>query len=234
MVDMIPTVINERWTLLLPEHRAVRAEWPYWEKPRLAAMHDRIRPGDVVYDIGAEEGDLPCLWATWGAQVHLFEPTAAIWPNMRAIFDANGYRPGGWFVGFANDHDDYIKPGYETFGSGAWPALAHDTLTPHPGFCHAWERPDLPSVTVDTYAATVGVAPTVLTIDVEGSELRVLRGAERTLRESRPTVFVSVHPEFMKQMYDERPDQLMVFMESCGYHGTFLHQDHEHHWRFDP
>jgi FkbM family methyltransferase len=230
---MLPTTINERWTLLLPEHRHARAEWSYWEKARLAAMHDRIVPGDVVYDIGAEEGDLPCLWATWGASVHLFEPNARVWPNMRVIFDANGHQPGGWFVGFAGDVDDFDKPDYETFGAGSWPLVAQGEPIGDHGFCHLWERPDIPKVTVDSYSQVTGSIPTVLTIDVEGSELRVLKGSEQTLRNHRPTVFVSVHPEFMKQMYDERPDQLMVFMESCGYQGTFLAQDHEHHWRFD-
>lgn len=233
-VPMVPTEINERWTLLLPEHRAVRAEWPWWEKPRIAAMHDTIRPGDVVFDIGAEEGDLPCLWATWGATVHMFEPNARVWPNMRVIFEANGYRPGGWFVGFAGDVDEPAKDGYEDYGSEGWPQVAYGPVIGDHGFCHLWERPDIPKVTIDTYVAHTGAVPNVITVDVEGSELRVMRGAANTLVEHKPTVFVSVHPAFMNQMYGEEPQQLHDFMWKHGYDGTFIVEDHEHHWRYDP
>jgi hypothetical protein len=62
-----PTLINGRWPLLLPDHRAARPSWGWWEATRLAAMHHFIQPGDVVYDVGAEEGDFPCLFSTWGA-----------------------------------------------------------------------------------------------------------------------------------------------------------------------
>ena len=104
-VKMIPTYINDRWVLILPEHRHDRPEWPWWEATRLAAMYHFIGEGDVVYDIGAEEGDFPALFAKWGAQVVLVEPNPLVWPNIKAIFDANelSHMVIGSFVGFASD-----------------------------------------------------------------------------------------------------------------------------------
>jgi len=36
-----------------------------WEVERLAAMHAVVKPSDVVYDIGAEQGDMTALLASW-------------------------------------------------------------------------------------------------------------------------------------------------------------------------
>jgi len=74
----------------------------------------------------------------------------------------------------------------------------------------------------------------VITIDVEGSELEVLRGAEQTLRALRPIVFVSVHPEFMRERWGQTPDDLLVQMEMWDYIPTYLGYDHEQHWIFKP
>ena len=71
-VRMVPTLMNGRWELRLPSHRAYRREWttpPYWEPERLDAMHALIEPGDVVYDVGCEEGDMAGLFASWGAKI---------------------------------------------------------------------------------------------------------------------------------------------------------------------
>lgn len=48
------------------------------------------------------------------------------------------------------------------------------------------------AVTIDTLTGRHG-APDVLFIDVEGFELHALRGAERTLKEHRPDLFVEAH-----------------------------------------
>jgi FkbM family methyltransferase len=232
VTDLVATAINDRWTLLLPEHRACRAEWPTWEAPRLAAMFDRIGPGDVVFDLGAEEGDLPALWATWGADVVCVEPNARVWPNIRTIFEGNDLTIGGWFVGFAGD----ITAGRQRGGTEGWPPEADGEVIGDHGFCHLWERPDISRITVDDLATLTGLTPSVLTIDVEGSEGRVLAGAAKTLAEARPTVFVSIHPQFMADMhrwYGDTPTTLINYMASLDYKGTHITTDHEEHWRFD-
>lgn len=231
-VLMVETTINGRWPLLLPEHRAARPEWPTWEQERLAHMHDRLGDGDVIYDIGAEEGDLPALWATWGAQVVLFEPNERVWPNIKAIWEANELpAPLATFAGFAAVHDDVSESG--VLDREGWPESADGPLIGDHGFCNLCERPDIPRMRIDTMAAAVA-PPTAITIDVEGSELHVLRGAERVLRENRPKVWVSVHPEFMAEMYDHTPDDLHGWMRGVGYEPQHLATDHEQHWYYEP
>lgn len=233
---MIDTLINERWHLLLPEHRAVRPEWVTgWEVERIASMHDHLGDGGLsVWDIGAEEGDLPALWASWGNDVALFEPNNRVWPNPRAIFEANGLTPLATFPGFAADHDgDRDIEHLGTRDAQLWPTSSLGPLIGDHGFCNLCERPDIPRVKVDSVAEVIG-PPDAVTIDVEGAELRVLSGAERVLREHRPYVWVSVHPQFMMDTHRDTPAQLDGYMASLGYKRELLAVDHEHHVAYWP
>lgn len=232
-VPMVPTLINGRWLLRLPEHRAARDSWPWWEATRLAAMRHHLDQGDVVWDVGAEEGDFPALWASWGAQVVLAEPNPRVWPNIRAIFYGN-HLPDPLFCwpGFLGDVDDR---GREPPALG-WPGCAEGPVIGDHGFCQLGERPDLPTASIDSLVIDGVRPPTVLTMDVEGSELHVLRGARETLEAHRPKVFVSIHPEVMLDHYGLQDGVQMVrnLMASHGYDEQFLSIDHEHHWMFLP
>lgn len=238
---MIETNVNGRWPLLLPEHRAVRPEWPWWEATRLAAMRHFIKPADLVYDIGAEEGDFPGLFASWGANVVLVEPNPKVWPNIRAIFEANALtdRMRGWYVGFAGDECRTILDWdleHTANPEGPWPVCAHGPIIGDHGFLVIPERPDVSITTVDWLAEHFGL-PDVITIDVEGAELTVLRGASRVLRDNRPLVFVSVHidlPWIDEKYPGDTGENLAVFMNEHGYEGVYLTTDHEAHWLYVP
>jgi FkbM family methyltransferase len=225
------TLINGRWSLLLPPHRAERPEWPHWEATRLAHMHHHLgNGGHIVYDVGAEEGDFPGLWSSWGNDVVLFEPNSRVWPNIAAIWRANELEPPiACFAGFAANDSRFERADV----SGTWPTSADGPMISDHGFCNLSERVDLPRIKLDTMAEIVA-PPTAITMDVEGAELRVLRGAEQVLRNNRPLVWVSVHRDFMKDMYGDSPRMLTKFMIECGYESTHLATDHEAHWFWSP
>jgi FkbM family methyltransferase len=241
---MIPTLINDRWTLLLPEHRAHRPEWPWWEATRLAAMYHFIGDGDVVYDIGAEEGDFPALFAQWGADVFLVEPNPKVWPNMKVIFDANriGHKVRGGFVGFASDHNE--EPTVEGLTieeaswwgkSHAWPECADGPVIGDHGFRHLAQEADAtPQLTIDEMVLRSHVVPTHVTMDIEGSELVALRGMQDTMTAHRPYVWVSVHKNAMLDFWCQDPDAVYELMEHYEYERVFLTYDHESHELFVP
>jgi FkbM family methyltransferase len=224
------TLITGRWPLLLPDHRADRPEWYWWEAERLAHMHHFLGDGGhVVFDIGSEEGDFPALWATWGNDAVLLEPNPRVWPNIKAIWEANDLpRPLATFLGFAADETSSTIE----FGQ-PWPEPADGPLIGDHGFCNLAERPDIQRCRIDDVARLI-CPPTAITIDVEGAELHVLRGAENELREHRPLVWVSVHPEFMEDMYGHDPGMIRDFMAGVDYEETWLCADHEQHVFWSP
>ncbi|MBI4142920.1 FkbM family methyltransferase [Candidatus Uhrbacteria bacterium] len=78
---------------------------------------------------------------------------------------------------------------------------------------HATTRPQ---VTLDAFCAARGITPDVIKIDVEGAELRVLRGAHATLERARPRIFLSVHPQHLPLLGDSVA-ALAAEIDALGY-----------------
>lgn len=220
--------VCDRWPLLLPEHRAARPEWDWWELPRLLSMFHNLHQEDVIYDIGTEEGDLSALFAQWCGEIVLVEPNPRVWPNVKAIFEANGIKPPrACLVGFAGTEGDW--PTEEAFTELSWPTCADGPLIGDHGFLNLCERTEVtPVVRVDTISAASD-APTAITMDVEGAELRVLEGAILTLTVDQPLVWVSIHPDFSRDMYGTTRQDVLDLMASHGYRYEHLAAEHEHH-----
>jgi FkbM family methyltransferase len=220
-VTFEPGLICERWKLMLPDFRvAFHAARPKWEIGRLEHMADRVQPGMVVYDVGAEHGDFTALYRTWGADVVPVEPAPAYWPCIRQTYEANGFGPPrAWFSGFAADRDWDIKRG---FGERGWPRSSTDSVIADPGFFHlAYHARMVPGVTVDRLAVMT-LAPDVLSVDVEGAEWHVLHGARETLTRRDVLVYISVHEPTMRNWYDRGLDDLHGLMREAGYEGVQL------------
>lgn len=229
MAETFPTVINHRWTLNLLEHRALNLNWPWWEKERLAAMYNAIRPGDNILDIGAEQGDMTALFAKWigpeGAMV-IVEPSPGFWPNIKATFEANDLVPyQTWQVLVSNETTTVqTHP-----NNSLWPAAADGEISDSVGFSHLNEKPDIPVMKIDD----MNLPPIdVITMDIEGSEYEALQGAEQMIKRDKPIMFISVHPEFMWKAHHHSPDDLHVMLDHWGYDGTYLAFDHEQHWMY--
>lgn len=236
MTAMVRGLINDRWEIMLSEERAsFHAERPLWEAGRLAHMAERVRPGMVVYDIGAEHGDLSALYGLWTrslggpAPVVLIEPEPRMWPSIRQTWEANmdGYgAPPRWFVGFASDETDLrpLGPGMARIGAQndpLWPDAADGPLLHDPGFRHVRERAaDTPRTRIDEFAFASSLPPDAIVMDIEGAEALALRGLERLSR--RPLVWVSVHDvgeEFnaLRDWYHSSAEELDALMRSFGY-----------------
>lgn len=248
MTEMIRTLIADQWVLDLPAHRADRGVWPddgsdragdplwrWWERERLETMRALLDEGDFIVDVGAEEGDMAALYASWGCFVYLAEPNPLVWPNIRAIFEANDLtgQIAGMLVGFFGETAETLID--MTTSRGIWPEVAYGPVIGDHGFRNLAEAndPDVPQIITTIDERILGKVDAI-TIDVEGSELRVLRGAERTLRQHRPLVWCSVHPEFMTDMYGDTESDLHDFMADLDYVGFPLAQLHEDHWLFRP
>jgi FkbM family methyltransferase len=231
---MVETLINGRWTLKLPEHRAARPEWDLhnggWERARLDHMHSTTRPGDRVLYIGAEEGDMCALLRSWGARLMLVEPNEAVWPNIKAIWNANGFDEVPWtFVGFAGRERRDDEWGWET---REWPPCADGPVIGDHGFKELRDPGDRPIITIDEITRS-GFVPDTISMDIEGAEWEALQGAEQTLTDHRPRIYLSLHPEFLIDQYGKYSYEVRRWIIDHGYRETLLDYQHEAHFVYE-
>lgn len=233
MVEMREVLINGNWSLKLPEHRAARPEWDIanggWEKARLDHMYSTVAPGDYVLYVGAEESDMCGLLATWGADVFMVEPNEKVIPNARAIWEANNLPFVGFYAGFCGKEN---SPNWRDGLHQDWPASAFGEVIGDHGFKELRDPGGRPIVTIDTLASYR--TPSMISMDIEGSEWEALQGAEQTLRQYHPRIYLSLHPEFLIQQYNKYSYEVRRWIIDLGYTETLLDYQHECHFYYEP
>lgn len=238
-VKMVKAKLNGEFEIKIPKHRADRPDWyteQGWEKARLKSMHEHLGKGDNIYYIGAEEGEMPALCQMWGADVFLFEPNPAVWPNIKAIWEANKLKIPNMIVGFASNEDNMPETlPYDGGVTDGWPNVAHDPVIGAHGFKELHlEAANYPQFKIDTVVAKTGYPPTALSIDVEGSELEVLKGARQTIATHKPKIWLSLHPEFLIQFWGIYGRDVRNYILDMGYTETLLDYQHEVHLFYEP
>lgn len=239
------TIIHGRHKLLLPPHLAEWDVWDYWERARLESIERTLKPGDLLVDVGAEQGWMSALCASFvgGSNMALAEPEPNAWGCIRQIWEENGIDPPrslwpGLLVGpdlgpyphypAGLDFDPEIRDGWPGCAWDAEPCGARAYR-----YLHEENHLDTtPRSTIDAWCSDAGLEPDALTIDVEGAEAEVLRGAAKVLATHHPIVWVSIHPDLMARDYGTVPKTVHAYMTGLGYHGTHLATDHESHWSY--
>jgi FkbM family methyltransferase len=235
MTEMVKAIINGEFEITLPKHRADRPDWykPHgWEKPRLKHMSENISSGDVVYYVGAEEGEMPALCQMWGSEVVLFEPNPKVWSHYPLTWKANNLKnPTVCIPGFASDKNNNLTRIYYN----EFPPESNLEIEAAHGFKELYLEGDTyGQITIDSCVYDHGIKPpTAISLDVEGSEGRVLRGAESVLKEFKPKIWLSGHPEFMMQQWNEYLYDLRFWLWGLGYKETLLDYQHEVHLYYE-
>lgn len=228
--------INERkdWTFWVPDHVADWGAPSHWERERLASMERHIRRGMRVWDIGVEHGWLTAVIGSFCGHrnMGLFEPSPEFWPNIRRIWERNGFpEPELMWQAFVGD----TWMGDIPENPMQWPACSDGPecdAQAYRSLMHPEQREQVSTVAVDQVVDLTGLVPDVLNIDIEGAEMLALVGARETLRLYRPQVWVSIHPDLMLRDFHTQPASLLEVMDEIGYHSTLLAVDHEEHWYF--
>lgn len=165
---------------------------------RLHDFHSAfVRPGDLVFDIGANVGDYTAAFLGLGARVVAVEPDEQALGELRARFERDDrvtIVPSG-----VSDSEGTTQLFVSTEGgtplstmSEEWISAAQESGR----FSHFdWKPAGLVEVTtLDSLIGRFGL-PAFVKIDVEGFELQVVRGLSRSVA----AVSLEFHPEYREQ-----------------------------------
>ena len=164
------------------------------------ALRRHVRPGDVVYDIGANLGFMTLVAARLGARVEAFEPLPESAAAVRRSAALNGFtdvRVHELAVAARSGRARFLR-----VDEGSWSHLAdrgrHVRTT---------GELDVRVVALDDLRGELA-PPAVVKVDVEGSELAVLAGAAALLADARPVLIVETH---------ETNAEVAAALEAAGY-----------------
>lgn len=159
-----------------------------------------VKPGDVVYDVGAHVGLYSVIASRLGAQVIAFEPLPR---NLRflhrhiAMNDLGNIRVIEAAVSSESGSTSFEEHGHAMGRIGKGPLTVR-------------------AVVIDELIAAGELPPPrVVKMDIEGGEFDALVGMRRVLAESRPTIFLSTHGE-------EVAARCAQLLTQAGYRLTYL------------
>jgi FkbM family methyltransferase len=186
---------------------AVRSHWVEYGHGilELKAFKRVAHAHDMLLDIGAAEGIYSaCFCALTGRSAWAFEPSREKFPNLEDLCHLNpdlAIHPVNIAVD-ANAGERAFRryPDGQFSGVGATPENSEL----------------LPVTTIDAFVADRQLLPDFAKIDVEGMELDVLRGGERTFRDLIKTIVLEVHYAELENQ-DQSNMQLQALLEGYGF-----------------
>lgn len=185
-----------------------------------AWLHACFTQSDVIYDVGANIGrtSLTALLCPNVKQVVLIEANHEALAIAADNLIRNQLSSRARFVyGFASDRPSE-EVDFWTIGSGAAGSMfaGHAVSAARLGLVRR-----VPTITIDNVVAATNVIPTFVKVDVEGAEVRVLRGATTLAKQHHVRFLVEMHSAPELSMHENARDML-AWAESVGYAAWYL------------
>ena len=177
------------------------------EAGNIELLRPLVGPGTSILDVGANIGELTLRFARWvteGGRVYAFEPEPANFRQLAARLDGAGLAGRGQIVQAAvADSNGELRlkinrdhPGDHRLGEHGIPVRA---------------------VTLDSFVEQLdGPQISLIKIDVQGAEEKVLDGARRTLERQRPALFLEVDADCLRR-FASNPRKLLEKATDSGY-----------------
>ena len=155
-----------------------------YEPPVTTLFCERVRPGNIVLDIGANIGYFSMLAASLGAEVYAIEPLAQNVRLLNASKIANKYTKVHIIPAAASFEVGCLAIG-ASYGNGI--------VSSHIGTVDSALASDfVAAIAIDRFITDQPVA--LIKIDVEGHEYLALQGSAATIRRSRPVIISEFSP----------------------------------------
>jgi FkbM family methyltransferase len=184
------------------------AELQFWNGLNLSGL--------TVYDIGAFQGLLTLFFASRARAVVCFEPNTRNHKRLTENLTLNGIgNVDVRNVGVGSKHETLtmavnpLMPG----GASVSGKTVEDAMR-HPGSAGIEE---ISVVALDEEIPQSGLpAPDFIKIDIEGWEIEALRGARHTLETYKPTLFLEMHGETVREKM-RKTAEIVAFLWEIGY-----------------
>ena len=179
------------WVPALSSSGTMTAEQRFWSGLNLSGM--------TVYDVGAFQGLVTLFFASRAKAVVCFEPNTQNYKRLMENLILNGIknvevRKCG--IGSRCESRRMVGNPLMLGGATVEEKAVEEMLRSGVGTVVE----EISIVTLDEEIPHSGLpAPNFIKIDIEGWEIEALRGARKTLEEHRPTLFLEMHGETIRQ-----------------------------------
>ena len=197
----------------------------YWEKTETKAFILHLKPDALVIDAGANFGHYALVAAKFvgsAGKVIAFEPNTETFQlllsNIAMLAHQNVIAVQ---AGLSDDNGemslsiDSSNPGGHSFTKDNVGETGGDEITP--------------VYSLDQYLSSnqFGLPVSVIKIDVQGFEVKVIRGAMQTIQRDHPVVFCEVTPQATKNSGDDF-QELLEFFKDANYTVWFIDVANSH------
>ena len=186
----------------------------YYERHVEKLLAATLRPGDVAFDVGANHGMVTLQAAALvgtGGRVHSVEPNPQCLARLREQMELNHLPQVTLHQAALSDTPGTLRL---TVPRGV---TGQGTLGEMPA-ARDVDAYDVVVTTGDALAGSAGGPVKLIKVDVEGFELRALRGFADTLATDRPALITEVVTGYLARAGDTSAD-LKAFLQGFGYVG---------------
>ncbi len=195
---------------------------PYYEKSLVDFMFDRLSPGDVFVDVGANIGYVSAFAAAAGAAVYAVEIQRPLIPLIEQMATVNGFdlvRPLHMGMSSGSGLSMMWRSG-NNFGAGL-EGETNRTIADEP---NSVADDFVPMMALDDAFVGDSMLPKIVKVDVEGHEIDVIAGARRIVEQRRTTFVVEYHAHLIA-LYDRTPEELTAPFAGGGWRWSQLTDD---------
>lgn len=179
-----------------------------WDEHVLRAINSVLKPSDVFYDVGANAGYMSLSVASRGLQnqIYAFEPLPELAAALAASARSNEFDNLTVVKGALADRDEgmeFFLPSHSIHAS---------FVSREKSAIRLWVE----GFRLDTLIERGLIPPpNVIKIDVEGAEMQIFRGAEKTLAQYKPALIFECDENSLR--FGHSPGKVLTFLNNIGY-----------------
>ncbi len=182
---------------------------------------DNTNPGDTLIDIGANKGGF-LYWMIKKAgrkgKVIGFEPQNFLYQFLKNYFSGSQYPQVTIEPHALSDKEETVTMIIPENGKDSSPgASIHFTLQDNPTAKSA----EVKTITLDSYCSSNNLKPDLIKIDVEGHELKVIKGGLKTLATHKPKIILECEAQQVSRALVKETFDLIL---SLNYEGFFFYK----------